>query len=112
MVHWYFGILTVGVIFFQSPGIFHSQDSVPSMFRSRLWEISSGVIAVGVFAAEAHRDMIKDQRSEPEAESQVRSTSDDILHAVSIPAYKTHHWKEDSCSPNLDGDLAQGTNKI
>ena len=27
---------------------------------------------------------------------------DDILHAVSIPAYETHRWKEDSCSPNLD----------
>ena len=32
----------------------------------------------------------QDQRSEQEAESQVRSTSDDVLHAVSIPAYDTH----------------------
>ena len=54
----------------------------------------------------------QDQRREPEAESQVQSTSDDVLHAVSIPAYETHRWKEDSCSPNLDGDLAQGTDKI
>ena len=54
----------------------------------------------------------KDQRSEPEAESQVQSTSDDVLHAVSIPAYETHSWKEDSCSPNLDGDLAQCAEKI
>ena len=54
----------------------------------------------------------QDQRSEPEAESQVRSTSDDVLHAVSIPAYESHRWKEDSCSPNLGGDLAQGANKI
>ena len=54
----------------------------------------------------------QDQRSEPEAESQVQSTSDDVLHAVSIPAYETHRWKEDSCSPNLDGDIAQGANKI
>ena len=38
----------------------------------------------------------QDQRSEPEAESQVQSTSDDVLHAVSIPAYETHRWKEDS----------------
>ena len=53
----------------------------------------------------------QDQRSEPEAESQAQSTSDDVLHAVSIPAYETHRWKEDSCSPNLDGDLAQGTKK-
>ena len=52
------------------------------------------------------------QRSEPEAESQVRSTSDDVLHAVSIPAYETHRWKEDSCSPTLDGDLAQCADKI
>ena len=54
----------------------------------------------------------QDQRSEPEAESKVQSTSDDVLHAVSIPAYETHRWKEDCCSPNLDGDLAQGANKI
>ena len=54
----------------------------------------------------------QDQRSEPEAESQVQSTSDDVLHAVSITAYETHRWKEDSCSPNLDGDWAQGANKI
>ena len=54
----------------------------------------------------------QDQSSEPEAESQVQSTSDNVLHAVSIPAYETHCWKEDSCSPNLDGDLAQGANKI
>ena len=54
----------------------------------------------------------QDQRSELEAESQVQSTSDDVLHAVSIPAYEMHRWKEDSCSHNLDGDLAQGTNKI
>ena len=48
----------------------------------------------------------QDRRSEPEAESH------DILHAVSIPAYDVHRWKEDSCSPNLDGDLAQGANRI
>ena len=54
----------------------------------------------------------QDQRSEPEAESRVQSTSDDVLHAVSVPAYETHRWKEDSCSPNLDGDLAQGANRI
>ena len=54
----------------------------------------------------------QDQRSKPEAESQVQSMSDDVLHAISIPAYKMHRWKEDSCSPNLDGDLVQGANKI
>ena len=53
----------------------------------------------------------QDQRSEPEAESQVQSTNDDVLHAVSIPAYETHRWKEDS-SPNRDGDVAQGANKM
>ena len=49
------GILTVDVVvfFFQSPGVCHSQDSFPSTFRPRLWETSSGVVAVGVFAAEA-----------------------------------------------------------
>ena len=36
----------------------------------------------------------QDQRSEPEVESRVQSTSDDVLHAVSIPAYKTHRWKK------------------
>ena len=38
-------ILTVGVVFFRSPGVFHSQDSFPSTFRPRLWETSSGVVA-------------------------------------------------------------------
>ena len=50
------GILTVDVVvFFRSPGVFHSQDSFPSTFRPRLWETSSGVVAVGVFAAVARR---------------------------------------------------------
>ena len=39
------GILTVAVVFFWSPGVFHSQDSFPSTFRPRLWETSSGVVA-------------------------------------------------------------------
>ena len=52
VVYRYVRILTVGVVvFFCSPGIFHSQDSFPSTFRPRLWETSSGVVAVGVFAA-------------------------------------------------------------
>ena len=54
----------------------------------------------------------QDQRSEAKAESKVRSKSDDVLHAVSIPAYETNPWKEDSCSPNLDENLAQGAIKI
>ena len=41
------GILTVNVV------ISHSQDSFPSTFRPQLWDTSSGVVAVGVFAAEA-----------------------------------------------------------
>ena len=45
------GILTVDVVVFRSPGVFHSQDSFPSTFRPRLWETSSGVVAEGVFAA-------------------------------------------------------------
>ena len=58
VVYRYVGILTVDVIvFFQSPSVFHSQDSFPSMFRPRLWETSSGVVAVGVFAAEARRKL-------------------------------------------------------
>ena len=40
------GILTVDVVF-------HSQDSILSTFRPLLWKTSSGVVAVGVFAAEA-----------------------------------------------------------
>ena len=45
------GILTVDVVvFFRSPGIFHSHDSFPLMFRPRLWETSSGMVAVGVLA--------------------------------------------------------------
>ena len=55
VVYSYVGILTVDVVFFRSPGIFHSQDSFPSTFRLRLWETSSGMVAVGVFAAEARR---------------------------------------------------------
>ena len=31
------GILTVDIVFFRSPGVFHSQDSIPSTFRPRLW---------------------------------------------------------------------------
>ena len=60
-------------------------------------------------------DMIiqdKDQWSEQGAESQVRNTHDDILHAVSIPAYETHRWKEGSCSRNQDEDLAQDANRF
>ena len=59
-----------------------------------------------------HSVVGQNQRSEPEAESLVRSTSDNGLHAVSIPDYETHRSKEDSCSPNLDGDLAQCADKI
>ena len=48
------GILTVDVVvFFRNPDVFHSQDSFPSTFRPRLWETSSGEVAIGVFAAEA-----------------------------------------------------------
>ena len=51
------GILTVDVVVsFRSSGVFHSQDSFPSTLRPRLWETSSGVVAVGVFAAEARRE--------------------------------------------------------
>ena len=49
------GILTVDVVFFRSPSVFHSQDSFSSTFLPLLWETSSGVVAVGVFAAEARR---------------------------------------------------------
>ena len=37
----------------------------------------------------------------------MQSMCDDVLHAVSIPMYETHRWKEDSCSPNVDRDLVQ-----
>ena len=47
------GILTVDVVVFRSPGVFHSQDSFLSTFRPWLLETSSGVVAVGVFAAVA-----------------------------------------------------------
>ena len=50
------GILTVdAVVFFRIPGVFHSQDSFPTTFCPQLWETFSGVVAVGVFAAEALR---------------------------------------------------------
>ena len=46
------GILAVDVVvFFRSSGVFHSQDSFPSTLRPRLWETSSGVVVVDVFAA-------------------------------------------------------------
>ena len=59
MVYRYVGILTVNVVvvFFRSPGVFHSQDSFPSTFHPWLWETSSEVVAVGVFAAEARREL-------------------------------------------------------
>ena len=54
---WCVGILTVDiVVFFRSPGVFHSQDSFPSTLCPRLWETSSGVVAVDVFAADARRE--------------------------------------------------------
>ena len=53
----YVGILTVDVVFFRSPGVFRSQDSFPSTFCPRLCETFSGVVAVGVFAAEARREL-------------------------------------------------------
>ena len=53
VVHQYVGFLTVNVVFFfRSPSVFHSQDSFPLKFHPWLWETSSGVVAVGVFAAE------------------------------------------------------------
>ena len=48
VVYQYVGILTIDVVCFRSPGVFHSQDSVPLTFRPRLWETSSGVVAIGV----------------------------------------------------------------
>ena len=57
VVYRYVGILNVYVIFFRIPGVFHSHDSSPSMFHPWLWETSSGVVALGVFAAEAHREL-------------------------------------------------------
>ena len=57
VVYRYIRILTFGVVFFRSPGIFHSQASFPSMFRPRLWETSSGVVAVSVFVAEASKEL-------------------------------------------------------
>ena len=58
MVYRCVGILTADiVILFRSPGVFHSQNSFLSTFRPQLWETSSGVVAVGVFAAEARREL-------------------------------------------------------
>ena len=48
MVYRCVGILTVDIVLFRSPDVFHSQDSFPSTFRLRLCETSSGVFAVGV----------------------------------------------------------------
>ena len=56
---WSIGVLEscVDVVFFRSPDVFHSQDSFPSTFHPRLWETSSGVVAVGVFSAEARSSL-------------------------------------------------------
>ena len=60
------GILTVDVVvFYRNPGVFHSQDSFPSTFRPRLWETSSGVVALGVFAA-VQQDALDDIRRLPD----------------------------------------------
>ena len=70
-------ILTVDVVvFFQSPGVFHSQDSIPSTFRLRLWETSSGVVAEGVFAAEARRELKASTANTPTA-----ATPEDVSHS-------------------------------
>ena len=51
------GILTVDVVvFFQSQRLPFS-GFLPLDVSSRLWETSSGVVAVGVFAAEARREL-------------------------------------------------------
>ena len=50
------GILTVDVVFFRSPGVFHPQDSFPLTFRPRLRETSSAVDAEYGFAAVASRE--------------------------------------------------------
>ena len=55
MVHRYIESLTVNVLFFQSHRVFHSQDSFPFTLRPWLWETSSGVVSVDVFAREARR---------------------------------------------------------
>ena len=40
------------------------------------------------------------------------STHDDVLHAVSIPGYETHRWKEERCLPKLDGDFKQRAKNV
>ena len=42
----------------------------------------------------------------------MRSTHDDVPHAVFIAAYEAHRWKGNSCSPNLDGDFVQKFNRL
>ena len=62
MAYTYIEILTV-VVHFRSYGVLHSKDSFPSTFHLRLLETSSGVVAVGVFATEAHRELRARQSS-------------------------------------------------
>ena len=69
------GILTVDVIFFRSPGVCHSQDSFPSTFRPRLWETSSGVVAVGVFAAVARRGEVTESLENEQSSLYLRHNS-------------------------------------
>ena len=82
VVYTYVGILTVDVVFFRSPGVFHSQDLFPSMFRPRLWETSSGVVAVGVFAAEARRKQDSNPNSSPELFNQDHIAGRESLSVV------------------------------
>ena len=79
VVYRYVGILTVDVVFFRSPGVFHSQDSFPSTFRPRLWETSSGVVAVGVFAGVALRGLM------------ALESSGTILYVAKI-SYQSDNW--------------------
>ena len=77
VIYRYVGILTVDVVvFFRSPGVFHSQDSFPSMFRPQLWETSSGVVAVGVFTAEALQASA--------ASIPIATTPEDVSHSCSL----------------------------
>ena len=100
------GILTVNVIvFLRSPGVFHSQDSFPL-------DISSPVVG-DIFRSGRCRCVrcrglqrtVSSSGPKKRTGGGVSSAKhdDDVLHAVSIPAYETHRWKEDSCFPNLDG---------
>ena len=102
-------ILTVDVVFFRSPGVFHSQDSFPLTFRPRLRETSSGVVAVGVFAVQVLANHLAAVRMHHIYKTQSRQTSSKF--SVSHCLQRTHLQRPLlEMSPTAGDETSRGRN--